>query len=128
MREPHLAGRGVTATMSGMNRASIVARDKWSRIIAAQRSSGMSVARFCAARGIPASSLFAWKRRLAGAVGAPPGFVEASVRGAEGVGVAVELTGGRRIIVGGGFDRRLLLDVIEALESGGREAADGARS
>jgi hypothetical protein len=115
--------------MSGMNRSE-AAREKWSRIIAAQRRSGMSVARFCDRRGIPASSLFVWKRRLADLIGAPPvsDFVEARVRGVGGAGggVTVELAGGRRIIVGGGFDRRLLLEVIDALESGGREAA-GAR-
>jgi hypothetical protein len=107
--------------MSGMSRSE-TARERWSRIIREQRESGESVGVFCARRSIPASSLFAWKRRLAEAIAAPPssGFVEASVRGADGVGagVTVELAGGRRIMVGGGFDRRLLLDVIEALESG----------
>jgi len=116
--------------MWGMNRSE-AAREKWSRIIAAQQRSGLSVARYCAKRGIPASSLFAWKRKLRGrADQAPPasGFVEASVRGAGGMGpvVTVELASGRRIIVGGGFDRRLLLEVIDALEGGGPEA-DGGR-
>lgn len=98
---------------------------KWSRIIAAQRSSGLSVARFCAERGIPASSLFGWKRRLANPAsrGAAPTFVEATVRDADargvgGGGVTVQLVGGRHATVARGFDRRLLLEVIEALEAG----------
>lgn len=108
--------------MSGMNRSEAV-RKKWSRIIAAQRRSGLSVAGFCEERGIPASSLFGWKRKLRGGADQTPrasGFVEARVRGAVGVGgeVAVELASGRRIIVGSGFDRRVLLEVIDALESG----------
>ena len=100
------------------------ARRKWSRIIAAQRRSGLPVAKFCAERGISAWSLFAWKRKLKGVADQSPrpsGFVEARVRGVVGVGgeVVVELAGGRRIIVGSGFDRRVLLEVIDALEAGG---------
>lgn len=81
------------------------------------------MARFCDERGIPASSLFGWKRKLgseAGQAARASGFVEARVRGAAGVGgeVAVELASGRRIIIGSGFDRRVLLEVIETLEAG----------
>jgi hypothetical protein len=116
-----------------MNRASMAARARWARIIREQRESGLSVGVFCARRSIPTSSLFAWRRRLGEAA---PVFVEARVRGVDdergggggGVGgVAVRLGGGRHVTVVRGFDRRLLLEVIDALESGGREAADGAR-
>ena len=107
--------------MSGMNKASSAARVKWSRLIAAQGGSGKSVARFCAERGIPASSLFAWRRRLRATADPAPlasGFVEARVAGEapQGCGVTIELGGGRRVSVARGFDRQLLLDVIEALE------------
>ena len=110
------------------------AREKWSRIIQEQRESGQTVAAFCAERGIGVSSFYPWKRRLSGsgdAAGVPasgaPAFVEATVRGVSGErgGVSVELPHGRRVAVARGFDRRLLLEVIEALESGGPEAADG---
>lgn len=74
---------------------------------------------FCARRSIPASSLFAWRRRLAGMA---PVFVEAKVRGVDdehGGGVTVRLGCGRCVAVSRGFDRLVLLEVIEALESGG---------
>jgi len=117
------------AKMFGMNRSES-ARTKWSRVIREQRKSGLSVKGFCDERNIPASSLFAWKRRLADA-GDTDGeamFVEAKV-GADdrhGVGVTIELVGGRRIVVGPGFDRRVLLEVIQTLESG--VGVVGARS
>lgn len=125
--------------MPGMNRSG-TARARWARIIAEQRASGMTVARFCEARGIASSSFFPWKRRLAqgaqaGGVGSSTTavFVEAKVpaasapadapdaegdrRGGVG-GIAIELVRGRRVLVGRGFDRQLLRDVIEALEAG----------
>jgi hypothetical protein len=130
--------------MCGMSRSD-AARAKWAGVIREQRESGLSVARFCADRGIPSSSLFVWKRKLAGA---EPAFVEAKVgrgedernsgaptRSAErgrdecDGGVTIRLGRGRHVAVARGFDRRLLLEVIETLESGGEpiggEAADG---
>jgi transposase-like protein len=111
------------------------AREKWTRIIREQRASGLSVAAFCAERGIPASSLFAWRRRLAGAGDATPSgsaFVEAKVRGAQDSrdgGVTIELACGRRVTVTRGFDRQLLLEVLDALESGARDGVgSGAAS
>jgi len=47
-----------------MNTASSSAREHWRQIVQQQKSSGLSVARFCRERGIGQSSLFAWKRRL----------------------------------------------------------------
>ena len=111
--------------MLGMSR-STAAKAKWKRIIAEQQGSGLSAARFCAERGLWASSLFAWKRKLADAQKGGPtttgAFVEARVRGVDGEdcgGVTIELASGRRLIVGRGFDRQLLLEVIDALEEAG---------
>jgi hypothetical protein len=104
--------------MSRMNKTSTAAWEKWTRIIEEQRVSGLTVARFCEARGIPASSFFPWRKRLRGAPAAAA-FVEAKVRGETGGGITIELVDGRRVMVSRGFDRDLLLDVIGALESGG---------
>ena len=48
-----------------MNKASSSVREHWRRIIEQQKSSGLSVARFCREQGVAESSLFTWKRRLA---------------------------------------------------------------
>lgn len=138
MRELHLGAGCAAAKMGGMSRSD-AARAKWAGIIREQRESGLSVARFCVDRGIPSSTLFVWKRRLAGG---EPVFVEAKVgrgedersksaerggRDERDGGVAIRLGRGRHVTVARGFDRRLLLEVIEALESIGGEAGDGAR-
>ena len=44
--------------MSCMNKSSMAAREKWSRIIEEQRASGLAVARFCEERRVAASSFF----------------------------------------------------------------------
>ncbi len=119
------------AKMFGMNRSES-ARTKWSRVIREQRKSGLSVKGFCGERNIPASSLFAWRRKLKSETGQSPAasvFVEAKIRGVDdghSGGVMIELVGGRRIVVGPGFDRRVLLEVIQTLESG--VGVVGARS
>jgi hypothetical protein len=90
----------------------------------------MSVAAFCRDRGLAASSLFAWKRRLGGK-GA--GFVEAKVVGsllpgagsglpescsaAAGGEIELELRSGGRwvLVLRRGFDAGLLREVLGAL-------------
>jgi transposase-like protein len=100
------------------------AREKWSRIIREQQASGLSVAAFCAQRGVAESSFYPWKRKLSEAGDTAtrddaPTFVEATIRGVaeECSGVTVELPCGRRVTVTRGFDRRLLLEVLDTLES-----------
>ncbi len=91
---------------------------KWRELVERQRSSGLSVAAFCARHGVAVSSLYAWGRRLA----AVPAFVEAKVAdvpaGTRSTGVIeVRLRGGRRLLVRReGFDRALLVEVVAALE------------
>jgi hypothetical protein len=140
--------------MTGMDRSNRSERAwaKWRGLVEEQRASGLSVHRFCQARGIPASSLFAWRRKLRGertraqtgpamglAASSPErgtgrrAFVEAVLRGDPGAarggsGVMVELGRGRRIVLERGFDRRVLLEVIAALEGlDGEPAANSAR-
>jgi hypothetical protein len=93
---------------------------KWLKLVERQRSSGMSVASFCAHNGVAVSSLYAWRRRVAAA----PAFVEAKLAGESAAGrgragvIEVRVRGGRRVRVrSGGFDRDLLPEVVAALES-----------
>ena len=81
------------------------------------------MAAFCERRGIAESSFYPWKRKLAetGDTDGAAVFVEAKVGADDGQGehgVTIELVGGRRIVVGPGFDRRVLLEVVELLEGG----------
>ena len=113
-----------------MSRSSEAA-GKWRGIVAEQAASGQTVAEFCRRRGLAASSLFAWRRRLTLSAGPPAAaFVEARTAAeshgdvdgggggpADAGGVEIVCGGGgRRVVVRPGFDRRLLLDVIGALE------------
>lgn len=126
------------------------AQSRWRRLIEDHRVSGLPVSVFCRERGIPQSSLFAWRRRLKSGVAAatfkpvavvseaassPPAWeVEppaASLVEPPAVSaveppvvspVELILAGDRRLLVRPGFDRQLLLDVIGALESSGESS------
>ena len=101
---------------------------KWRKVIERQQVSGLSVAAFCRSNGVPASSFFAWKRRLAGSAagalaaspaGMVPGFVEATIspcRSSAG-SIQIRLRGGRRVLVRHGFDRDLLAEVVAFFEA-----------
>lgn len=114
---------------------------RWRKLLEDQRGSGLAISAFCRERGIPQSSLFAWRRRLklgAGATFTPVKLVgeskprpAADVAGSTGrpvrlsvddvhsdaAAIELHLPGRRRLIVQRGFDRRLLLEVVLALES-----------
>jgi hypothetical protein len=101
---------------------------RWRKLLEDQRVSGLPVSVFCRERGIPQSSLFAWRRKLTGVgqsfksvkVMTEPAPPRPSRRRADDDGAvhdAIELwlPGQRRLLVHRGFNRRLLLDLIEAL-------------
>jgi hypothetical protein len=106
---------------------------RWRKLLEDQRASGLPISAFCRERGIPASSLFAWRRRLTGGGGEPmfapvkiaatstparPGRGDGDGDDDGGAGaIELYLPGARRLIVRRGFDRRLLADVVHALES-----------
>jgi hypothetical protein len=87
----------------------------------------MTVKAFCAARGIAASSLFAWRRRLASVISpstTEPTFVEVSTPACSSphpssASIELELrAGGRRVLIlRRGFDPALLRDALAALEA-----------
>lgn len=104
------------------------AATRWRKLLEDQRVSGLPVSVFCRDRGIAQSSLFAWRRKLTGGqetfkavkVMTEPAPSRPSRRRADDDGAAqgaieLWLPGQRRLLVHRGFDRRLLLDLIEAL-------------
>ena len=130
-----MGGRACLASMSNLESP---ARRKWRELLVRQRGSGLSVAEFCRRHRVPASSFFAWKRRLP-EMCAPPAFVEAKISDASrGAGqtsgggpaggvewadrlgragkIEIRLRRGRRLLVSRGFDRDLLAEVVAVLE------------
>ena len=59
-----------------MNQARRAAREKWGRMIEAQRISGQTVAAYCRDQAITQTCFYAWKRRLQPTVQAGPEPVE----------------------------------------------------
>jgi transposase-like protein len=112
-----------------MNKASSTARERWRRIVKQQRSSGLSVARFCREQGLADSSLFAWKRRLAREAeeaAAPTFFAvtpaaprdERLPSDPSNGGIELHLGGGRHILLRPGFDGPTLAAALAVLEEG----------
>jgi hypothetical protein len=99
------------------------AEAKWRGLISEQEQSGKSVSAFCRERGVPASQMFYWKRRLQESASA--GFVQLTVGSAsksEQVathrsGIEVRLIGGRSILIEPGFDASHLRALLAVLES-----------
>ena len=120
------------------------ARDHWQAIIAEHRGSGLGVAAFCRLRAIPASSFYGWRQKLNATVrpsaAKPPrrqrasfvrvkmaqagadsilpaaGLPTGSFSGREEASLAVVLRNGHRLLLGRGFDPRLLQQAVCALE------------
>lgn len=111
--------------------------ERWRKLLEDQQASGLPISTFCRERGIPASSLFAWRRRFGLGAGrrSPEGvevFKPVTItakprshrqrRGQDETEPAAAsfielcLAGQRRLIVRRGFDRQLLQDVVDALE------------
>ena len=127
---------------SELTSSRVGARQRWQSLIDEQRNSGLNVSAFCRQRSIPQSSFFHWRRKL-GATGRKPiagtrpdriGFAEVKVIAASALTPAmkvdaprqivpslpameVQLRGDRRLIVRSGFDRTLLIDLVQTLEA-----------
>ncbi len=95
------------------------AEAKWRGLISEQEQSGKTVAAFCRERGVPASQIFAWKRRKREQ--ASSGFVQLEVAPvqeqiARRSGIEVRLIGGRSLVVEPGFDATHLRALLAVLE------------
>jgi hypothetical protein len=96
---------------------------RWRKVIEQQRQSDLSVSAYCRQRGVSAASFFAWRRRLgdeAGVGGFKPVKLVSDGRGqserGDGV-IELRLRGGRRLRVRHGFDRGMLVELVETLEA-----------
>jgi transposase-like protein len=113
-----------------MNKTSPATRERWRRIIEQQKRSGLSIARFCREQGVAESSLFTWKRRLAGDTQAAAGaaFVllkpapapegETPLRSLDGA-IELHLGQGRRLVLRPGFDPATLAAALAVLRGDG---------
>ena len=110
-----------------MLHATVFRRQKWHEIITRQCASGMTVRSFCQENRVAARSFFRWSSRLAVPIPDPaPAFVEVKIAGESGLPnseapsspdkLEVHLRGGRRLLIGHGFDRDLLAEVVALLE------------
>ena len=98
------------------------AADRWRKIIQQQQASGLPVLAFCRRAGVPQSSFFAWRRKLR----QPGTFAEVKLSAEPVVGTAgieLRLPGGRCVVVRPGFDRQMLLDLLQVLEANSCGAA-----
>jgi hypothetical protein len=99
--------------------------DEWRGLVVEQEQSGQSVAAFCRERGVPASQMFVWRRRLGEAEVAkfvsvevtPCGETKRPVPVLGGGAIEVRLRGGRSVMVEPGFDAHHLRVLLAALEA-----------
>jgi hypothetical protein len=104
-----------------MNKSNLLGAEQWHQIIEGQRSSGLTVAAYCRDRGVTEGSFYTWKRRLRSPAksnrSSAPEFVEVKPPSASAVGaIEICLHGERRLLVRGGFDPDLLMDLVRTLE------------
>jgi hypothetical protein len=96
---------------------------RWAKLIEQQRQSELSVSAYCRQRGVSAASFFAWRRRLSGDPGAggfkPVKLVSNGPGACARSDGAIELclSGGHRLLVRRGFDRQLLVDLVQTMEA-----------
>ena len=122
-------GNNTSVEESGRKPTKEPAAARWRKLIEQQRESGLGVSEYCRERGISAASMFAWRRRLrpvsSPAVAGAPRFKPVQVLSElerpvcnEQPDSAIELRlrDGRHLLVRRGFDRQLLIDLVQALE------------
>lgn len=106
----------------------VVGRSRWGAsdartVLAAWRASGESLAAFSRRHGLSYYRLQSWRKRLAEpselAVFHPVRVVDGGIvppTNDEGDAIAVVVRGGRRVVVGAGFDPSVLVALVEVLE------------
>jgi transposase-like protein len=97
---------------------------RWRDVVRGHAESGLSVAAYCRRARVPASSFYAWRRKLqeggtfteVRVTPAPDPAAEPDSAIDHGA-LELHLQCGRRVIVRPGFDRQTLLDLLATLEA-----------
>ena len=98
---------------------------RWREIVRGHAASGLSVAAYCRRARVPASSFYAWRRKLRDAGMFAEVRVTPEVGAGDGQGaLEVRLPRGRCVIVRPGFDRQTLRDLVATLEGGNGDVVD----
>jgi hypothetical protein len=105
------------------NRRSPKSEPFWRDLISRWKTSGQSVAAFCAARGVSQASFYAWRQRFTAhskepITSAPPAPTFAAVRVVPGIPVEVVLPTGVVIRVPAGSDPAAVARLVAALGGG----------
>jgi transposase len=115
-------------TGSSGSLTALTGRSRWEAsdartVLAAWRGSGGSLAAFSRRHGLSYYRIQSWRKRLAEPPAAPTfhpiRVVErttAPTAGSESDAIAVVVRGGRRVVVGAGFDPSVLVALVEVLE------------
>lgn len=93
-------------------------REHWTKTVAEQSASGLSVRAFCDERGVCAASFYHWRRRL-GSEGGGVSFALVETRPSAHPEVPLELifTSGERLRISPGADAATLQMVVAALRA-----------
>lgn len=120
-----MAGRKERISLGSLT--SVKGRSRWRasdarEVLAAWRASGESLAAFTRRHDLSYYRIQSWRKRLSES-SVPPTFHPVRVvdarslsNGAESDPIAVVVRGGRRVVVGAGFDPSVLVRLVEALE------------
>lgn len=90
----------------------------WREQVREQAAGGLTVRRFCQARGLSEPSFYAWRRTLREReAAAAPAFVPVTVVPAVGGEIVLELRGGRRMRLPETMPPQRVVALIQALEA-----------
>jgi transposase-like protein len=110
-------------------------RERWRRILEDQRASGESMAAFCRRAGVRCAGFYKWRRKLGGRGGfaevriqPSPAISSKPAQAGEAVPLELRLAGGYSILVGRGFDRQVLRELLDTLEAAEPMAVRGGGS
>ena len=93
---------------------------EWSKRIAMQQRSGMSVKQFCKEQGLTECSFYAWRKRLRKSEPVRFALVDRGAAGRESLpamSLELVLTTGERLRISAGVDITTLRTVLEALRA-----------